>query len=122
MPVDAGIRQPGSRLAAGPSKAIAAPPARPALSARLLLQAGALVRCHVSEGQEDGRAESLEMLVFGQPGSQGPQQDLGLVIARHGSARALMIAGGQAWGGWEECGYVVRERAGLPGKRSCPRS
>ena len=37
---------------------------------RLLPQAGAPVRCHVSEGQEAGRAGCLEMLVFGQPGFQ----------------------------------------------------
>ena len=32
--------------------------------------AGAPVRCHVSEGQEAGRARYLERLVFGQPGFQ----------------------------------------------------
>ena len=38
--------------------------------AYLLPQAGALFRCHMSEGQEAGRARYLERLVFGQPGFQ----------------------------------------------------
>lgn len=45
-----------------------------ARSTRLLPQAGALVRCHMSERQESGRAGCPKMLAFGQPGFQGPQQ------------------------------------------------
>ncbi len=68
MPGEAGIR------AAGISGAQQAPVWHRICSrcARLAScpWAGAPVRCHVSEGQEAGRAGCLEMLAFGQLGPQ----------------------------------------------------
>jgi len=57
-----------------------------------LPQAGALVCCYVSEGQEAGRAGCLTMLVFGQPGLQGNNRPQSGHRLRSSAARRARLA------------------------------
>ena len=85
------------------------PPARAWRLARLLPQACAPVRCHVSKGQEAGRTGCLKMLIFG---SRDFRRTAGPGMAPHmfpvRSARLLPV-------GWRTCPLPCERRVRRPG-------